>query len=76
MENVLKIIGVILGGLALAALVIFGGSLLMAYPVKWLWNYLMPYLFNLPEIGAWKAFCLLLLCGFLFKSTITNKSKE
>jgi hypothetical protein len=33
----------------------------------WLWNWLMPAIFKLPEIGFWKAIGLLLLAQILFK---------
>jgi hypothetical protein len=33
----------------------------------WLWNWLMPTIFKLPEIGFWKAIGLLLLAQIFFK---------
>jgi hypothetical protein len=33
----------------------------------WLWNWLMPAIFKLPEIGFWKAIGLLLLAQIFFK---------
>lgn len=41
-------------------------SLLFALPVMWLWNWLMPEIFGLVEIGFWQALGLNLLSGFLF----------
>jgi hypothetical protein len=57
----------------LGALVAFVGMLLLwacliAFPTMWLWDYVMPYLFGLPEITFWRALALVLLCGFLFGS--------
>lgn len=56
-------------GLILAAL-FFGLilALFLALPVMWLWNWLMPVIFGLPEIGWLQAFGLMILCGFLFRS--------
>ncbi len=34
----------------------------------WLWNYVMPVVFNLPEIGFWQAFALNLLSSMFFKT--------
>jgi len=41
---------------------------IIAYPVMWLWNGLMPVIFGLPIITAWQALGLTILSGFLFKS--------
>ena len=51
-------------------------SLAMAYPVKWCWNYTMPALFHLPEIGALQGFCLNLLGTRFFKATVDLKCKH
>lgn len=52
---------------------IIGSSILMAFPTKWLWNWLMPYLFGLPEINIWKALGINLLSSFLFRSSASIK---
>jgi hypothetical protein len=39
---------------------IFGGI------VMWLWNWLLPPLFGLPQLSVWQAFGLLALCRILF----------
>ena len=54
--------------LAFAA-VIFG------YPVKWLWNWLMPALFGLKQIGFLQAAGLMFLCGLLFGQSKSKDSK-
>ena len=53
-----KVLFFVLLGLAIAFL--FG------YIVMQLWNWLMPDLFNLPEIGYWKALGVLLFAKILF----------
>jgi hypothetical protein len=56
-------------GLVILAVMICG------YPLMWLWNGLMPTIFNLPQITFWQAVGLNLLSSILFKTNIT-KSKE
>ncbi len=43
-------------------------SALVAVPTAILWNWLMPGIFNLPEIGYAQAFGLLVLSSLLFSS--------
>jgi hypothetical protein len=69
----MKQVGIILAGIAIVAFSLFFSGLLLAFHVMWLWNLVIPSIFNLPQIGYWQAFCLYCLCGLLFKS-ITNKT--
>ncbi len=64
MEKFTKMVGIATIGVA----VVFGLSILFAFPVKWLWNSTLPELFGLKEIGTWMAWKIALLCSFLFKS--------
>jgi len=55
-------------GILMLAVIIFGAPLMI------LWNWIMPTIFGLPEIGFWQACGLQLLATILFKPTIkTNK---
>ena len=54
-------------GILLLAVLLFGGPLML------LWNWLMPTLFQFPEITFWQACGLQLLSTLLFKSVINNK---
>jgi hypothetical protein len=47
---------------------------LFAFPVMWLWNWLMPTIFGLPVIGVLQAWGLMVLSGLLLKSTSTTKA--
>jgi hypothetical protein len=49
-------------------------SLILAFPVMWLWNWIMPAVFGLIKITFWQALGINLLCGFLFRGTTTAKS--
>jgi len=59
----------VLVGLFLFVLTVIVLGILFSLPVMWLWNWLMPYIFQLPELSLFQAFGLLLLCGFLFKTS-------
>lgn len=72
MEVLVKFIGY----LVLGAVLVFFGACLFAFPVKWLWNWLMPMLFGLKAINAWQAWGLMTLCGILFKSSSSSKSSS
>jgi hypothetical protein len=55
-------------GILMLAVILFGAPLMV------LWNWLIPTIFGLPEIGFWQACGLQLLATILFKPTIkTNK---
>ena len=62
-EQLAGCLGAIIGVL----LVVLGLSIICAFPAMWLWNWLMPYLFNLPTINIWQTMGLILLCAFLIK---------
>lgn len=62
MEAFLKIIFMVLGSLIL----IFFVAALFAFPVMWIWNYLMPELFGLPSIVFWQAFWMPVLAQLIF----------
>lgn len=59
----------ILTGIATVLGTILLVALITALPTMWLWNYLMPDLFGLVEIGFWKALCIAIFSGILFKGT-------
>ena len=52
--------------------VAFGLSILLAYPVKWLWNSTLPELFAFKEIDVWMAWKLSLLGTFLLGRVSTK----
>lgn len=52
-------------------------SLLTAYPVMLLWNWLLPSIFDGPTINFWEALGITLLCSLLFKpASSSKKGKE
>jgi hypothetical protein len=59
----LAIVGMVVGGLALAVLFAF----LFGWLVMLLWNRLMPQIFGLPQISYWQGWGLVLLAHILVK---------
>jgi hypothetical protein len=48
-------------------------AIILAIPTMVLWNYVIPYVFNLPEITLYQAMALNILSGILFKSNVNVK---
>jgi hypothetical protein len=70
MEKFIASFFIIIGVIALSA----GFGLFLAFPIKWCWNYVMPYLFELKTITWSQAWCLSFLSSMFIKSTLTNNS--
>lgn len=47
-------------------------SLIWSFPLKWTWNYVMPYLLGLPEINWLMAFSLYFVLCSLWKVSIST----
>ena len=62
----------LLGAIALALL----ASVITAFPVKWLWNWLVPEIFGLKTISALQAWGLVFLLHMLFPRAKGSWSKE
>jgi hypothetical protein len=56
-----------------AILIVAITAVILGLPLMWLWNWLMPPIFNLPEITFWQALGLNMLSTILIKPTITTK---
>lgn len=69
-------IGIFAFGLFMSIFLSLAVSLLMAWPLSLLWNWLMPFLFSLPPITFWQAFGLQVLCWLLFGRKVTFDSKS
>jgi hypothetical protein len=72
MAKVVFIAVVIFGFIALWAVV----GLFIAFPVMWLWNWIMPTLFRFSHITYWQAYGLYLLCAILFKSSSSSRANK
>lgn len=65
---------------AFAALVVYAMiwitvSLIFAFPMMWLWNWLMPAIFKLPTITVLQALGLNILASLLFKGSVSVNKK-
>lgn len=74
MNRFVTVITAILSGIGVVLVTLFLGASILSFPVKWLWNYVIPVLFNLPKITYWQAFALFVLSGLLFKGTTNNST--
>jgi len=69
METLFKIVGLLIA--AVAVIVFFG--LLFSLPVMWLWNAcLVAAIPGIKEIGWLQAWGIMILCGLLFKPSISH----
>jgi hypothetical protein len=68
MNEIIHDVLVVVGLLILACL-------LFGLPLMFLWNWIIPDIFGLPQIGFWQACGLQLIASLLFKSNTTvNKN--
>ena len=58
-----------------AILLVAVTAILLGFPLMWLWNWLMPSIFSLPEITFWQALGLNALSTILIKPA-TNTKKD
>ena len=57
-----------------AMIIVIG--LLSIFPIMWLWNWLVPSLFNGPEITFWQTAGLYLLINLLIRTNLTINMKN
>lgn len=67
MFNFGKIFGIWIGVIVL--MIVLG--LLLVFPITWMWNFVMPAIFGLPEITYDQMFILYMLIQILFRTNIT-----
>ena len=51
-------------------------NIILTFPVMWLWNYLMPMIFDLPKLTFWQTFGLQVLVGCFVPSHSSGSSKS
>ena len=69
-------IGTIFAALLLALGLAFLASVIIAYPVKWLWNWLMPEIFGLKEVSALQAWGLVFLLNLMIPNRNRTEKKS
>lgn len=57
-------------------LITFFMDLILAWPLKWTWNYSIPHLFNIPSVSYWQAFSLLIVSTLLLKLNPSTSSNN
>ena len=70
--NIEVICSVILAWIAIIIII----GLLSIFPIMWLWNWLVPSLFNGPEITFWQTAGLYLLLNLLIRTNLTINMKN
>lgn len=71
MDKISEVFGTLIGVILIIGFV----ALITAFPIMWLWNWLMPTIFGLVTINFWQALGLSLLSGFLFSRTSSTNNK-
>ncbi len=51
-------------------------NLLLAFPLMWTWNYVIPYLFHLPDLTWSRAWCLMFVAGIIIKSDLITQGTK
>jgi hypothetical protein len=57
-------------------LIVAVAALILGFPLMLLWNWLMPIIFNLPQISFLEALGLNALATILFKNSTTTTKKD
>ena len=70
--NIEVVCSVILAWIAIIIII----GLLSIFPIMWLWNWLVPSLFNGPEITFWQTAGLYLLINLLIRTNLTINMKN
>jgi hypothetical protein len=51
-------------------------AIILAFPTMWLWNWLMPEIFDVTQITLYQAMGINFLANILFKSNVTIKREN
>lgn len=73
MEKLYELFAKTVAGVALIIASLTLASIITAFPLKWAWNYSIPGIFHLKEIGYWEAFSLIWVAASLIKAAPTGK---
>lgn len=73
MKKIGEFFSVTLMAVGLVIFGLFGAALILSFPVMWFWNWTIVDIFQVPEIGYWKAFGLYVITGILFNRVPIGK---
>lgn len=81
MEDFIKIVGgATLVAIAMPFIAVFvvllslGLDLILAWPLMWAWNHVIPGMFGLHPVTYWQSFCLLVVATLLVKGSSSSSS--
>jgi len=66
-ENTMTNFYVTIGAIVVTIILSAALGLLLAFPIKWAWNFCIPIIFNLPTITWGQAWCINFLSNCLIK---------
>ncbi len=76
MSNFFEKLVIVVGTIIVVIVMVFVSSLILAWPIQLLWNWLMPIIFNLTTITFWQAWGLLMMSQLLIKSSSSSSKKD
>jgi hypothetical protein len=71
-KTVLKALSFVL----MFVIIAFFSAMMLAFPIKWMWNWLIPTLFNGPVISAVQAWGLMFLSAMLLSRSTVSSPRE
>lgn len=75
MTDLIEGIAMVVGLVVTVFVVAFLLGMVMAWPVMWIWNYMMPDLFGMPELTYWQAFWGSFMAKLIFPNNSVSTSK-
>ena len=72
MNNFGNVLGVFFGWIFVVIII----GILCIFPIMWLWNWLVPELFNGPTITFWQTTGLYFLINLLIRNNVTINNKH
>jgi hypothetical protein len=76
MKTILEKLAELTIGCGIVAVVMAIVAIVIGFPIKWLWNWIMPAIFGLPEISFWMALGISFLISFLFRGILRINTKK
>ena len=67
-------VGEAIGNFGLVIVIALVIGVLIAFPLLWAWNWLMPVVFGLPEIGFLQAWVMMFLANVFFKNSSSSSN--
>jgi hypothetical protein len=74
-DDLISPIGTFVAGTAVLAAGVALIAMLIGFPIKWVWNAVMPDVFGLPVITFWQAVLLYLVANLIFPSSMVTSDK-